>query len=153
VDLGRTLVVHLLAISGTDIWAAALEGLLHFDGTAWSPRPAPTQVNLFEGFTPAAGTAASDVWALHWVGSILDTRTKDELYHYDGTNWTWPSLPAKFETNDKARWAASADELWLLGDGPRIWRRIGGQWSTLELPENALRCRGRSATDVFCTSY
>jgi hypothetical protein len=149
-DAGSS-VLRLFAVGRDDIWGAGLDGLVHFDGVTWTASPAPVSEGLFAAFYPVAASGAGDVWARYSVSAFFDTPGHEELYHYDGAGWAMVPLPAKFVPTDGA-WAPSANELWLSGDGPRIWRRIGGTWSTLEARGQTRACSGRSAGDAFCIS-
>jgi hypothetical protein len=97
------------AISPDDIWAAGSTTtnsfsprsvLLHYDGTSWTPTPAPN-IGQLRGL---AAIAPDDVWALG--GGVL---------HWDGTDWSRVPLPKVSYTDLNAISASGPNDIWVVG--------------------------------------
>jgi hypothetical protein len=91
-----TYIGDLLAFGPDDLWAAAFEGIFHYDGKRWSRTPLP-------GGTPGSGspegvhvekfaaTGPNDIWA---VGTDFRPGRRTPLVlHYDGKTWSDQAPP------------------------------------------------------------
>jgi hypothetical protein len=90
--------------SASDVWAADGEGILHFDGDAWTQSYSSTSAN----FWGIDGSGPNDVWA---VGPRA-------LVHFDGQSWK-----PQADGMDKALnglWVAGPNDVCLVGDDGRI---------------------------------
>jgi hypothetical protein len=93
-----------------DVFAVALNGgILHYDGTLWSPMSSPTSAKL----TQVWGRSASDVYA---VGP-------DMILHYDGTAWSVVSeIPGRCSPVRNCIWG-TAIEVFVLSKNAVLVRR------------------------------
>ncbi|HEX6373232.1 MAG TPA: hypothetical protein VF006_30185 [Longimicrobium sp.] len=92
-------VLGVWGLSSTDVYAAATNGVLHYDGVAWSPVPGLPECPHFSVW----GSAPDDLFVSNVCG----------IEHYDGTTWThmepggpvtelWGSGPHNVLTNSDA---------------------------------------------------
>jgi hypothetical protein len=61
-----------------DVWAADQQNLYHFDGTAWSPAPAPPVFAMVQ----IASAGPGRLWALGFQDSAV------HVFLFDGTSWS-----------------------------------------------------------------
>jgi len=107
-------------LDGEDVWAAALEGVLHWDGRRW-------QCYRNAGASSHASSivaAGGQVWTISYQGV---------LSHFAGGQWTTRQvdLPGLKKTGDSyimplALARTSDGALWLLWKG--LWRFNGASW-------------------------
>ena len=122
----------LKGFSDSDVWAAGLTGLSHFDGTRWS-----TLTPTDEPITGLSGVASNDLWAVGWGGLIL---------HWDGTTWT--QVASTVTENLNAVFAASANDAWACGNAGKVIRWNGTVWAPVTSgTSEALNGVWGSATD------
>src|SRR5262249_26772873 len=114
------------AVSGTagnDVWALGPDGVLHWDGTAWSPSPGFPASGRTSGFPGDIWAAApNDVWV---VGNY------NVVVHFDGSSWT--ALESSTDVSH-ALFGVWSDgtTTWAVGEGERIQKFSGGVWTTIQ---------------------
>jgi len=142
------------AVSATDVWAAGdafVPGtnrseplILHFDGSAWTRRPAlpvgrPT--NDIRTWAVSA-TSSHDAWV---VGTVLNFFRQDQdlpfILHWNGSGWTRSGLPILGETGLPALTkgadllgvaARTPDDAWAVGSaGPEPGQTLILHWNGL----------------------
>ena len=110
------------AASENDVWAATSQGLLHYDGTAWSVSPGMT-TGFFWGIW---GTSASNVYAAGLSG---------RFFHFDGTAWSPVSVPVN------ASWysieGTSANDIWASGYQGALMHFDGTTWKDMGRPTSS----------------
>jgi hypothetical protein len=113
------------ANSPTDIWAVGSLGmLLHFDGSSWSARWAPTQKSL-----RGLWLDRSEVWA------VGDDST---LFHYVGQVWESVALPGlDAGVSLRAVTGDGSGRLWVAGDGGTLFERREGSWARVDVGTTA----------------
>jgi hypothetical protein len=121
------------ATSATNTWAVgyhmskagAFSNLvLHWNGTSWTkvatPPPAseppPTGLNAVISISPSDAWAVGDTQVLHW----------------NGTTWNSVTVPAHDPTF--ALSAASASDIWAVGDGASALHFNGTTWTAVTVP-------------------
>ncbi len=162
--------------SASDVYAAGMKVLAHFDGKAWAPVTVPG----LEGSISGVWGTATDLWVSaghQYTAHIyhrdaagswnVEAKTDVMLFNLGGagaTVWAVGSLGAVFrrdaeghwkqETEDKLAqyqsvWASDDDDVWVAGTDLR--HRRGGSWQTVALPlEGPVRyVWGRGKDDVF----
>lgn len=90
----------------------------HWDGSAWTVYPMPSQINAI------AAAAPDDVWAVGWV-----------VMHWDGTGWSQiGQVGAWGDLQDVV--ALSADDVWLVGSYLTAihWDGTNWTWTTVTGP-------------------
>jgi hypothetical protein len=107
------------AISATDIWAVGSDELnhrpsdfsVHWDGSAWTEVPAPTE-GL--GMMGVAAIAPYDVWAVTITVGFVD---QTGIEHWDGKKWRVVPSPntSPVEPNYLFGIDATSAELWAVG--------------------------------------
>lgn len=103
--------LHALWGAGaSDLWAAGLGTLLHWDGARWTAT---------SGLDPKAelhalwGSSPTDVYAAQRGGAL----------HYDGTSWKQVLSPAPGENRlFRAAWGSGPRNLWLAGEAGALWQ-------------------------------
>jgi hypothetical protein len=111
--------------SATDVWLVGTNGrATHWDGTKFEERPTGTTATLFGVFA----IAPNDVWT---VGGTPEdpAQAQDVVLHWDGAAWKPETLPEATKVPFFKVWAASADDLYVVGDLGVIWHRKGGTWT------------------------
>ena len=109
-------------LDGDDLWAAASEGIVHFDGNAWR----------LHAYTVATKDAAS-IAAAH--GNVWVVDRGGNLSHFDGAAWTiqklnFPGVEWSVWSLHKPQLAITDDgTLWLLYQG--LWRFNGKSWTQI----------------------
>jgi hypothetical protein len=121
-------------LDGDDLWAAAADGVVHFDGVRWRCyREA------------VATTSATSIAARH--GEVWVVDTNGNLSHFDGKAWTIRKIA--IATNWQERYvpapkiATTSDgSLWLVFKG--LWRYDGQSWVRIQGATNYARLVGVS---------
>lgn len=120
-----------VAGQGDSLWMSGDGGLvLRYDipqGT-FEPHPTPTAERLY-GILPFSD---SDVWT---VGAA-DNGLGGVIYRWDGSDWSVPDGLTPELTADLGFfkvWGASADDLWIVGDGGSALHHTGGAWQRIEV--------------------
>lgn len=101
--------------SGRDVWAAAENAVLHYDGVSWTSTPFPN-----EYLRAIWGSAPGDVW----VGG------EKGLRHWDGTSWT--PVP-KVGRAVMSLWGSRAADVFVVGAG-QIQHFDGASWTPVDRP-------------------
>ncbi len=105
-----------------DVFVAGLNGvMLHWDGTAFTSMPTPTDEWLWGVW----GAAPDDVWAVGGGG-----RTEDEavILHYDGSAWTQVEVPPLERAGVRAFfkvWGSGPNDVVIVGQRGIILRWDG----------------------------
>lgn len=122
-DVGNLSEVH--ALSPTDVYAAGSQGLLHWDGIAWSI----VYTETYPPFNTIAGLSSDDVW---FVGG-------SRIVHWDGSTWTKYDAPTYY-MNLRAIAVGAPDRAWAVGGSnfsgtttPDIAYWDGDSWRTIFL--------------------
>lgn len=122
---GNNELLGVASISANDVWAVgdAEDSLgnnqplsLHWDGTAWSLVPSPTNGIVAGTFSGAAAVTTKDVWS---VGSFLPTRGSGQalIEHWNGRAWTVAKkAPSVAGSSLDAVAAVSATDVWAVGN-------------------------------------
>jgi hypothetical protein len=88
----------IVSVAPNDAWAGGDGGLMHWDGTAWSPYAGgPPQVHSLSGI------AWNDLWAADSGSGV---------YHWDGAGWT---LSLSYTNAYSAVSALAPDNVWASG--------------------------------------
>ncbi len=118
-----------------DVFLGHASGVLHFDGTSWTPM-----------FAPGASTLVHAVWGLE-PRAVWATNEAGQVLHYNGT-WSVQAKPSN--AGLRAIWGSSDDNIYAVGYGG-LTRYNGLSWSTLTSPTgSSLRAVwGTGPRDVF----
>jgi hypothetical protein len=120
------------ASSATDVWAAAPQTVLHFDGAAWTASQTP----LVPGVRLFAGSASNDVWAMTLSG----------VFHWDGTAWTRDR-----DAVVGAIAAFAANDVWTVDrDTAKHWD--GSSWTAHPGPGFNVLAIGGDANNLIAVS-
>jgi len=138
---------HLNAIWGTgpsDVYAVGEEVVLHFDGSAWSKKPAPTAKQLQKvTFLGVWGSGPSDVYAVGW-----HRKSGRMVMHYDGKAWAEQKTDAKKMRTLYDVWSSGSDAF-IVGTRVAL-EGGGGSWSAWGLPAvDLFGVWGKSASNVM----
>ncbi len=145
------------ARSSSDVWAVGGRGafpprplVLHYDGTAWTPRPLPPQQGEVS-LADVAAPAPNDVWI---AGSRYDTADHPFTAHWDGHAWKVVPLAADGRLSSVAAdghggiWAAGT-----RGNGTPLFAHStpsGWDLSTAPVPRPTQVVRGgRTLSEVW----
>lgn len=132
-------VVDLWASGPNDIYAAALSGVWHFDGTGWTQVVTESSVGVW-------GSGPSNVYAS--IGG--------EYRHFNGTSWSAPQAVLGIEVIN-AIWGTSATDVFVGGitslgsDGNAIVKHTtnGTQWTSVLEDEPVLSTQGSNIIKGF----
>lgn len=118
-----TPMLNWIGAAGSDLWAVGLEGaVLRRERDAWVPHDSGTDVTLWGVW----GGREDEVWAVGGDGfSELPT-----LLAFDGALWSevvLPALPRGSHGLFKV-WGANAEQVFVVGDGGVVMRRVRGEW-------------------------
>jgi hypothetical protein len=103
--------------SSSDVFAVGLDGaIVHYNGTAWSVMPSNTSTYFYGVW----GVGAKDVYA---VGNPI-FKPDEAIMHYNGTSWS-KMPPPKTNVSYFDAWAASATDVWVVGQSGSILRHDG----------------------------
>ena len=130
--------LHAVWGSGpSDVYAGGHEGLLHYDGSAW------TSTNVIQDVTSLWGSGPNDVFAATGEGGMYT----GNLMHYNGVTWT--SLAEIEQAYDV--WSPGGGDAFVVSRWGTIYRRSGGLGTLMPLStRDFLRnVTGTSATNVF----
>jgi hypothetical protein len=112
------------AVRGREVWGAAIDGVVHFEGNSWRPYPEALKTH----WPTAIVAGRSGVWALDQEGN---------LSHFDGTKWTIRSLAdamlvrAGDDDDEEPRIALTgSDTLWVQWHG--LWLQDGDGWRAVQ---------------------
>ena len=123
---GRVLLPRRDFADATHGWAVGGGGdVFAYDGTSWKKQAKLSALNgqLWD----VQALAANDVWAVGDLGTVS---------HFDGTEWK--SLTAGGLGRLRAVWAANKDDVWIGGDGGKLYKWGGGTtWTPEALQGNA----------------
>ncbi|MFH1151410.1 MAG: hypothetical protein V1748_13150 [Actinomycetota bacterium] len=102
------------ALSSENVWGAAINAIVHWDGTVWSKELEKDGLAFLDVFA----VTEDDVWALA-VPHSLDTW---RLYHFDGKRWDLeceapPVNAPKARNSMSSIYATDSKTVWLAGDG------------------------------------
>lgn len=116
------------AFSEDDVWAVGGSGILHWNGSNWSPVPDPNSGHHLA----LDGVAPNDLWAvgLYPSGPIL-------LEHWNGA--TWSAFPSPSNGILRAVSASASNDAWAVGSfGPDLRTLVqhwnGTEWSVVPSP-------------------
>lgn len=114
--------------AANDVWLVGEQGLaMHWDGSAFDPRPTPTTATLYGVWA----SAANDAWAVG--GTAGGGGPTDVLLHWDGAKWSAVDPPAKPKSAFFKVWGASAKDVHVVGDGVAM-HFDGAAWKEAPLP-------------------
>lgn len=138
---------HLNALWGTgpsDVYAVGEEVVLHYDGSAWSKKPAPKTEQLQRvTFLGVWGSGPSDVYAVGW-----HRKTGRLVMHYDGKAWAEQKTEVEKMRTLYDVWSSGSDAF-IVGTRVAL-KGGGGSWASLGLPAiDLFGVWGKSATDVI----
>jgi hypothetical protein len=126
-DVGYLTEVH--AISPSDVYVAGNQGLLHWDGIAWSI----VYTETYPPLDTITGLSWDDVWA---VGG-------NRILHWDGTSWVKYDAPTYYMFL-RAIAEGAPDRAWAVGGGefsgtytPDMAYWDGNSWRTIYLAPGA----------------
>lgn len=134
--------------SANDVWLVGEKGrTTHWDGTKLEEKTSGTTGTLFGVFA----IAPNDAWA---VGGTPEdpAQPKDVVLHWDGNAWTPEKLPEATNVALFKVWAASKDDIYVVGDLGVIWHRKNGTWTreAKDLAQGRLTTvNGCDATHLF----
>ena len=127
-----------LDISGTsetDIWVVG-RGIIHYDGTGWTPSPVAEFANDFTAVWAAAPTSA--------FAATID----GAVFQYDGLSWKRTSPPNGYRITDL--WGSSASNVWVVDEGGFVRHWDGSEWQQSTRFNGALSAvGGTSSTNVW----
>lgn len=112
-------------LCGTLTWAYQDRQIWRLASKGWSQHASEPTFERADGLW---SISESDVWVAE--------RAKNAIHHFDGKRWTRQAAPI---AGPRALWAASATDLWLVGDGGaahhdgETWRRVSGPSPRLSL--------------------
>lgn len=120
--------------SASDVWASDGDGILHFDGQAWTQSYSGSA-----NFFGIDGTGPNDVWAV----------SPRHVVHFDGTSWKEQADASGQAINDV--WVAGPNDVWLVGDGGRILHGGTGGFTPVEsgITQSLFAIWGASGTDIW----
>jgi hypothetical protein len=102
------------ALNATNIWAVGGNGsIVYYNGSTWASQTSGTSSRLYD----VSGIDSSNVWA---VGDDL-------VLYYNGTSWTSQSTTAG---SNRAVWAQSASDVWVVGLAGIIRYYNGSTWAS-----------------------
>lgn len=120
--------------SDGDVWLAASNRLLHFDGLRWTTYP-------IKGVSKLHGTRSGEVWALGWEDHGETGR--QFVLRWDGSDWSPVDLDTKqgLKRGEKvdlyAVWASGADDTWIAAEATSetssrlmLFHRNDKNWTT-----------------------
>lgn len=121
------------ATAANDVWTAGGETLGHWNGISWTA----TSVSGAQ-FHSVAGTPGGDVYA---VGTAIR--------RFDGSQWSPMARPGTAILRDV--WAASAGDVWAVGDSGTVLHFDGVTWTAVPSPTTAqlTAVHGSAADDVW----
>jgi photosystem II stability/assembly factor-like uncharacterized protein len=137
-ESGTTNVLYgVWGTSASNVYAAAYDGILHYDGTSWSPEQLPGTA----GYGGIWGSASDDIYAIGRNGNIL---------HYDGTQWS--SVDQSVTTSYlRGVWGSSETDVFVVGGSGTILHYDGSNWTRMISNTSSLlnSIWGSSENDVF----
>jgi hypothetical protein len=128
--------------SATDVYAVVGTELRRFDGTKWSPFPAPFGAGL------ALWVASNgDVWV---------AASNNQVAHWDGVGWRVEAVPAPSVRPITAIWGSDPSDVWVA-NGEWVGRFNGASWQSTAFPmprviPYATTMSGSGPNDVFVAS-
>jgi hypothetical protein len=139
--------------SADDAWAVGSSAsgnpqIVHWDGTAWTPVPAPSPAG-YASLYGVAATSASNAWAVGTADSA--TGAKTVILHWSGANWTLAPSPSPGKRASLLGVAAtSVDNAWAVGFGAGKalilrWNGIGWQRAAIPSFEGTLQAVAASS--------
>lgn len=107
--------------TGDQLWAAASQGLAHYDGTTW------TQLeSTFEPYLGVWGFGIDDVWVVGEQGVAR---------HFDGTTWSGVETSLGSSATFGGVWGSAPDDMWIASSGGTFLRWTGSTFSEVTAPE------------------
>jgi hypothetical protein len=154
------------AFSASDAWAVGQSAstnstfrktlAMHYNGTAWSAVPTPSQGTRTNFVTAVDGAASGDVWAVGYSLNLpYGNRVRQSMIlHWNGAAWTQASSPSNGSTYLYDVVALSASDAWAVGSSSGeafVIRWNGTAWNVVAAPSlaNLRGVTARSATDVW----
>ena len=105
------------ASSATDVWAATIGTMLHYNGTTWSN----AYVADDDSLSGVWGTGPSNVYAVGQNGSIA---------HFNGSSWTSAVVnPPSGATGYHGIFGVSASNIYAVGNGGLVEHFNGTSWT------------------------
>jgi hypothetical protein len=138
-------VTDLWGSSDSDVFAAGIFGMSHWNGGAWSDI----------GNSTANADQAAGLWGFgaHDVWAVGDFAT---LAHWDGAAWTdtFPASNNQFQDSHASVWGAASDDVWAVGTAGAISHWNGTAWTQVQYGTFPYfpfmnKVHGSSATDVW----
>ena len=123
----------------TDIWAAGVNRVFHFDGSSWSAIAISASAPMsFMGFS------TSDVFV-----ACFDAGAGDKILRWDGATWN-PTLSG-IADQFLAIWGVSSADVWACGVGGSMWHWDGISWSSVAsgTPEDLWAIHGVATDDIW----
>jgi hypothetical protein len=131
-----------------DVYIVVLDGVLHWDGKAWSyPLEAAAGSS---GFTGVWGSGPKDVYVTAATGG-------GGLLHWDGMNWSDATPPAPLPQWFYGIWGSASNDIYASGfSGPpglgaQTVHWDGTRWALMASASNSTRLAGSGRGDVFAT--
>ncbi len=105
--------------SPTDVFAVGDNGVLHYNGTSWSPQTLPTTAATTQ-LHAVWGSSSSDVFAVGISG---------EIYRYNGTSWSVMESATITTEIFWDVWGTSSTDVFVVGDYGLIFHYNGSDWT------------------------
>ena len=121
--------------SETDIWVVG-RGILHYDGTGWTPSPI---VDFAGEFTAVWAATPNSAFAGTMGGGV---------FQYDGTSWKRTAPESGYRVTDV--WGLSGSDVWVVDAGGFVRHWNGAAWQESTRFNGALSVvGGTSPTNVW----
>jgi hypothetical protein len=101
--------------SAKDVYAVGV-GILHYNGTTWSPINIVTSEDLLA----VSGSSARNVWAVGHNGAV---------FHYNGAHWRKINCGSSEQLNDV--WVFSEHDVYVIGSGGLLLHYNGINWKQI----------------------
>jgi hypothetical protein len=121
--IGTALLQALWGSAPNDVYAVGSEGVLHYDGNAWSTIATGVQDNLHDIW----GSDKSNIYA---VGGINNDNVGIAL-HFDGQSWSNVNISTSHSW--RAVWGSGAQDVFVAG-GNEVAHFDGSTWKSSEPP-------------------
>jgi hypothetical protein len=142
--------------AANDVWAVGENGIIHYDGSAWSTSPSN---DIYMLSTAVWGSSAKDVYVVGMTPG--ESEYASTINHWDGSTWTL--VPGTIPGNDLyAVWGSSATDIWAAGDyangsglNGQLLHFDGKTWTQAHTEASTTTFDGvwgSSATDVYAAS-
>jgi hypothetical protein len=134
--------------SDKDVWVVGENGRIsHWNGATFTEHVSGVTATLYGVWA----MAPNDVWAVGGTPGGGTTVANDVVLHFDGSGWTPAPPPQALGRAFFKVWAATPDNLYVVGEAATIWHRTGGAWALEPNPGrgNLTTVTGCGATRVY----